>query len=120
MSKFVCAECGAHQERNTVRCEVCGRLTVFLIDDPPNVRPIMRVYAYLSTDPNGKQGICAGMIPGVGVTPLVTGNPELAEGPFRKAAEMLAEMTADKTIELYVFDRIGAAPIWRSKPRKAT
>ena len=44
-----------------------------VIHDPGNEEKIDRLYAFLSIDDQGRNGIVASILPGLGSTPLVTG-----------------------------------------------
>jgi hypothetical protein len=60
----------------------------FLIDDVENSAPIDELYAYISIDELGHEGILAQVIPGVGVAPFVTGSKSVLDKmrPFARAA----------------------------------
>lgn len=72
---------------------------------PPNEAKIERIYAFLSIDADGFNGIVAAVLPGVGSTPMVFGKRSLAEKmiPF---AQDVATRTGLK-VGLYAFKREG-------------
>jgi hypothetical protein len=72
---------------------------------PPNEAKIERVYAFLSVDADGFNGIVAGLMPGLGSTPLVTASRKLAQLLIPVAQEV-ADRTGLK-VGLYAFKREG-------------
>lgn len=80
---------------------------------PQNEAKIERLYAFLSVDEDGKNGIVAAALPGVGSTPMVTGKRSVAKGmiPF---AQEVADRTG-LTVSLYVFARVEGEELWRSE-----
>jgi hypothetical protein len=78
-------------------------LTAF--QTPPNDEKIERVYAFLSVDAKGFNGIVAGLLPGIGATPLVTASRKLAQSLIPIAQEV-ADRTGLK-VALYAFKREG-------------
>jgi hypothetical protein len=82
-----------------------------IIHDPGNEREIERLYAFMSVDWKGDNGIVAAVLPGVGSTPMVFGKRELAHKmiPF---AQDVATKTG-KAVALYMFERKGE--YWRSE-----
>ena len=81
---------------------------------PPNEDRIDTVYAYLSIDEEGKNGICAHVLERIGSTPLVTSKRRIAK-QMQPLAEMCAKETG-KRIGLFVFDRRAGEPLWEIKP----
>ena len=89
-----------------------------IIHDPGNDRRIDRLYVFMSIDEQGRNGIVASILPGLGSTPLITGSPKAAE--YMKG---LAQQVADKTgkaVGLFVFTRDAEADparaqLWQSK-----
>jgi hypothetical protein len=49
------------------------------IHDPGNEIDITDLYVFLSVDEQGRKGICGHIIPDLGSTPLVTGQPRVVE-----------------------------------------
>lgn len=73
------------------------------IHKPPNERVIDCVWVGLSEDADGKNGICASMVPGLGGAPMVTGSPQVLEY-FKQQAEGMAALTGVR-IKVYQFTR---------------
>jgi hypothetical protein len=83
-----------------------------LLHDPGGDRVIDELFAFLSIDPDGKTGICASILPGLGSTPLVTGSPEAAELMRRIAADVAR--ASGKRVEMWRFTRDKSGPLWAS------
>lgn len=83
-----------------------------LIHDPGNEEKIDRLYAFLSIDGEGRNGIVAEILPGLGSTPLVTGKRSVAKSMI-PLAEKIAARTG-KPIRLFVFQRVEYYDLWRS------
>jgi hypothetical protein len=64
---------------------------------PPNEGPINRLYAFLSIDAKGFNGIVAGILPNIGSTPLVTSKRSVAHSLIPVAQEV-ADRTGLKII----------------------
>lgn len=73
------------------------------IHDPENVERISELYVFLSIDEEGRNGIVATMMHGLGSTPLITARPRLAE--VMKATALALAKKTSKRIGLYRFDR---------------
>jgi hypothetical protein len=56
-------------------------MTTILQDVAPNEAPITELFAFISLDDQGNEGICAGNIVGVGYAPLVTSKARSASDP---------------------------------------
>ena len=67
------------------------------------------LYAYVSVDEHG-EGICAGIVPRVGATPLITARRHLAEGLFREVAREIA--ASGRKVRLVRYAR--AEVLWES------
>jgi hypothetical protein len=80
------------------------------IHDPGNVRKIEDLYVFMSIDSEGRHGIVASILPGLGSTPFVTGSPKAAE-TMKKLAEELAAKTG-KPIGMFVFKSDGQ--VWQT------
>jgi hypothetical protein len=80
----------------------------------PNEERINTLYAYLSIDEEGKNGICAHVIDRLGSTPLVTSKRRIAE-QMRPLAKLCAKETG-KRIGLFEFKRSAFSPIWETQP----
>jgi hypothetical protein len=80
---------------------------------PPNAAKIERLYAFLSVDADGNNGIVAEILPGLGSTPLVTGSRKAAHGLI-PLAQKIAERTGKK-VGLYVFERAQSYDLWQSE-----
>jgi hypothetical protein len=76
---------------------------------PPNEAKIERLYAFL--DGEGRNGIIASILPGLGSIPLVTGSPRAAEF-MKKLAQQVATETG-KTVAMFAFAR--GEELWRSE-----
>jgi hypothetical protein len=74
-----------------------------IIHSPPNERELDELYAFLSVDDKGLRGIVAGLIPGIGAQPLITGSPTVL-ALMKRMAPKLAKETG-KRIALYKFKR---------------
>jgi hypothetical protein len=59
------------------------------LHNPGNTYPIPVLYAWVTLDARGNEGIAAGMLPGLGTTPLVAGNEGTAR-KLRVVAETIA------------------------------
>ena len=83
-----------------------------LIHDPGNETRIDRVYAFLSIDAEGNNGIAGGPVPGLGAfVQLVTASPGVAE-MMKKLAEEIAAKTG-KPVGLFAFKR--ETQLWQSE-----
>jgi hypothetical protein len=82
------------------------------IDTPENEAKIDRLYAFMSVDDEGRNGIVASILPNLGSTPLVTGSRRVALKMI-PMAEAIAKATGKKII-LYVFTRAESYDLWRS------
>jgi hypothetical protein len=83
------------------------------LHDPGNTVRIERIYAYMSIDEKGRNGICAHILPGLGSTPLVTASRSAARAMI-PLAEKVARMSG-RTIGLYAFARVEGEELWRSQ-----
>jgi hypothetical protein len=80
---------------------------------PPNETRIERLYAFLSIDEKGNNGVVASILPGIGAAQMIFGTRELA-----KKMIPIAQQVADKTgldVGLYVFARVEGGRLWRSE-----
>jgi hypothetical protein len=82
------------------------------LDTPENEAKIDRLYAFMSVDADGKNGIIAHILPNLGSTPLVTGSRRVALKMI-PMAEAVAKLTGKKVI-LYVFNRAESYDLWQS------
>ena len=73
------------------------------LHNPPNERPIPELFAFVSIDENGNEGIVASILPGLGATPMVTASLKALEG-LKGMAEELARQSG-KAIVLRRFAR---------------
>lgn len=80
------------------------------IHDPGNETKIERLYAFMSVDTQGRNGIVASILPGLGSTPMVTGSRRIAHKMI-PIAEALAKSTG-RTIGLFAFER--QTQLWQS------
>lgn len=72
-----------------------------IVDDPKNAEPITALWAYISVDRDGNEGICAAGIAGFGMTQLIFGYERVAR-KFLPFAEDAANQTG-KTVKLMKF-----------------
>lgn len=82
------------------------------IHDPGNEEKIERLYVFMSIDAEGRNGVVASILPGLGSTPMVTGKRSVAKSMI-PLAEKIAARTG-KAIGLYVFHRVESYDLWRS------
>lgn len=75
-----------------------------IIHREPNAAPIDRLYAFMSIDDQGRHGILASILPGLGSTPLVTGSAKAVES-MKPIARQIARETGLK-VGLFAFDRV--------------
>lgn len=61
----------------------------FAFIDPPAKQPITEIFAYVSIDDHGNEGVCGMNAGALGWVPMVFGNARLAE-VVRPAAQMIA------------------------------
>ena len=80
---------------------------------PPNEGPVDRIYAFLSIDAKGFNGIVAGILPNIGSTPLVTSKRSVAHSLIPVAQEV-ADRTGLK-IGLFAFIRSPEGEYWMSE-----
>lgn len=74
-----------------------------MIHKPPNEKVIENVYVGLSEDSEGKNGIAASYIPGLGSNVMVTANDVVLE--FMKGQVPELEEMLDMKIRIYKFTR---------------
>ncbi|MGC2080723.1 MAG: hypothetical protein WA728_32860 [Xanthobacteraceae bacterium] len=86
-------------------------MTEPLIHDPGNEKMIEEVFAFMSIDEKGRNGIVASILPGLGSTPLVTASPRAVE-MMKPLAEEIAHRTG-KPVGLFRFRRDGQ--LWQSE-----
>lgn len=70
-------------------------MSVF-IHDPKNVKSVESLWAWLSVDEDGNEGICATMMAG-NVCPLVTGDPDKVP-MYQKLADSIAGYTSKRVV----------------------
>ena len=70
-----------------------------------NEEKIERLYAFLSIDAKGFNGVVAGIMPGIGATPLVTSKRSIAKAMI-PAAQEAADRNGVK-VGLFLFKRDG-------------
>lgn len=81
---------------------------------PPNEAKIDRLYAFLSIDDEGRNGIVGSIIPAIGAGgPLVTSSVNVTEY-YKGLAQQIADRTG-KTIGLFAFVRVEGEELWRSE-----
>jgi hypothetical protein len=81
------------------------------IHDPGNTERIDRIYVFMSIDDEGKNGIVAEILPGLGSTQLITGSPKGVE-IMKKVAQDVAKRTG-KPIGMFGFKR--ETQLWQTK-----
>jgi hypothetical protein len=74
------------------------------IHDPGQEIDINELFVFMSVDAQGHKGICAHILPDLGSTPLVTGQPRVVE-LMKGLAQDLAKGTG-KPVQLYRFKRV--------------
>lgn len=77
-------------------------MAIDFLHDPPNIAPVTEIFAVVSRDREGKEGICATLLPGLGSIPALTGRENLARLLLQKCREDMKGKT-DKTIHLIRF-----------------
>ena len=80
-----------------------------IFHDPGNENEIHFVYAFMSIDDEGLHGLVAEGLPGLGMTPLVTASPNVAEKKMKPLAQEVARKTG-KRVGLFRFKR--EAQVW--------
>jgi hypothetical protein len=85
------------------------------IHDPGNEIDIADLFVFLSVDEQGRKGICAHILPNLGSTPLITGQPRVVE-MMKDIARQLSEATG-KNIQLYRFKR-NPDVLWQTGEKK--
>ena len=83
------------------------------LHDPGNETKIERLYAFMSIDWKGENGVVAAVLPGVGSTPMVFGKRELAMRMIPIAEKVAKE--SGKKVALFVFERVEGEELWRSE-----
>ena len=73
------------------------------LDDPPNTQPIHELWAYLSVDENGNEGVCAATVEGLGPVQLIFGYERVALGTGLKLPQQFAALNTTKKIRLVKF-----------------
>lgn len=79
-------------------------MTTILHDDDPNEAPITELFAWLSIDGDGNEGIVAAGLPGLGWTQLITSKERIAN-KMRKPAMEAGNMSGKKVV-LVRFKRV--------------
>lgn len=82
-----------------------------IIHDPGNTERIERLYAFMSIDDEGKNGVVASILPGLGSTPLVTGSRKTVE-LMKPLAQEIAARTG-KPVGLFAFRR--ETQLWQTE-----
>jgi hypothetical protein len=85
------------------------------IHDPGNETDIEDLFVFMSNDAQGRKGICAHIIPSLGSTPLITGQPRVVELMKGMARELSA--ATGKPIQLYRFKRVPDV-LWQTTGEK--
>ena len=83
------------------------------LHDPGNETKIERLYAFMSIDEQGRNGIVASILPGLGSTPLVTGKRSVARTMIPIAEKVAKE--SGKKVALFVFARVDGEETWQSE-----
>ena len=74
-----------------------------IVHNPANEQGIQELYAYISVDKDGNEGLCAApLAPGLETAPLVFGYERVAL-MFLPVAEKMAKLVKDKQIRLVKF-----------------
>lgn len=77
---------------------------VEILDTPPNEKVIDEVWIALSEDDDGKNGIIAALLPGLGSSPMVTSLARLV--PFFIGQSDALKSKTGQRIKIYRFARI--------------
>ena len=80
---------------------------------PPNEARIERLYAFMSVNAKGANGVVASIVPGIGAAQMIFGKRELAHKMIPIAQKIASE--TGKTIGLYAFARVEGEELWRSE-----
>lgn len=80
---------------------------------PPNETKIERLYAFLSVDGEGRNGVVASIVPGIGAAQMIFGKRELAHKMIPIAQQIAKKTGLD--IGLYVFARVEGEDLWQSE-----
>lgn len=92
---------GQRARRERERLE--KNIMVDFIHSPENTRTLDDIYVFCSVDDEGKRGIVANIIPGLGGVTYVTGSPDALEY-MKRMAPIIAKDTG-KRIVLYRYQR---------------
>lgn len=71
--------------------------------NPPNTKRIEKLYVGMSEDGEGRNGICAAIMPGVGGAPMVTASERVFK-VFKEQAAWIEQRTGQK-VHFYEFIR---------------
>lgn len=71
---------------------------VTVIHDPENEQEITKLYAFLSVDERGNEGILGGPVGELGYVPLITGNQRVLNNIMLPLAKQMAKMTKKKVV----------------------
>lgn len=88
------------------------------IHDPPGDGPIDRLYVVMSVDEEGRMGICASLVPGLGATPLVASTRKNIEYMAKHAAPSLlldAQRMKGRRLAIVSFWRDTGDPEWLTR-----
>lgn len=69
--------------------------------NPPNKKPLPNLWAVMSRDEKGNEGILAGFIAPFGMVPLVTGDPKVLKHFEQVARAQLGEI-ADDGMQVFI------------------
>jgi hypothetical protein len=83
-----------------------------LIDNPPNTKPLKRLFVFVSRDAEGREGILAGTLPSLGLQPLIAGS-ELTLAVMKELAKLVEYRIPGKTIHLLEFCTSREIEDWR-------
>jgi hypothetical protein len=73
------------------------------VHSPDNEIDIQDIFVFMSVDSAGHKGICAHILPNLGSTPLITGQPRVVE-LMKGLAQEIAKATG-MPVQLYRFKR---------------
>jgi hypothetical protein len=78
---------------------------------PLNTEKIEKLYAFMSIDENGFNGIVAEIIPGLGSVPMVVGSRRLAD----KLIPVAEKLTRDSGVKIGLFAFSRVDQLWQSE-----
>jgi len=84
----------------------------FVIEQPPNKHPVTELYAVLSVDANGNEGIIAETRPNGHVVPFVSGDKRHCALFEKEVRELGPELEPGTRVRLVTFKRDSERILW--------